>query len=147
MRKSLTIPAFLVGAVFGGFAVNALPARAALPSAPAMADRVFEIRTYTTAPGSLPALHARFRDYTMRIFERNGMTNIGYWTPEDTAKKENTLVYLLAYPNREAARKSWASFRTDSEWVKVSAATAAAGLKVVKVESQYVTPTDFSPMK
>ena len=75
------------------------------------------------------------------------MTNIGYWTPTDTARAENTLVYVLAHASREAATRSWAAFRTDSEWVAVSKATTEAGLKVLKVESQFVTPTDYSPIK
>src|SRR5688500_7984779 len=61
------------------------------------ANRVFELRTYTAPEGKLGALHTRFRDHTMRIFQRHGMTNIGYWTPQDTTLRANTLVYLLAH--------------------------------------------------
>lgn len=149
MHKSLIIPAFLLGAAVSGFAVNALPARAA--SAPVThatsADRVFEIRTYTVAPGQLPLLHKRFRDHTMQLFEKHGMTNVVYFTPVDTALSQTTLVYVLAYPNRDAATKAWADFRNDPEWKQVTAASDAEGLKVLKAQSLFVNPTDFSPMK
>lgn len=153
MHKSLVIPAFLLGAVGGGFAVNALPAHAAIPTststapAPTRDDRVFEIRTYTVAPGQLAALNRRFRDNTVRIFSKHDMTSIGYWTPLDTARAETTLIYVLAHPSREAARKAWADFGADPEWKTVRAATEAEGLKVLKVESVFAAPTDYSPIK
>jgi hypothetical protein len=115
--------------------------------APAPAMRVFELRTYTSPPGQLPALHRRFREHTMEIFARHGMTNVGYWTPQDSARRENTLVYLLAYPSREAARASWAAFGQDPEWKRVQAASEANGPIVSRVESVFLEPTDFSPMK
>src|SRR5437764_13859278 len=62
----------------------------------------FEMRTYTAADGKLDALHARFRDHTNALFLKHGMTVIGYWTPTDGEKAKNTLVYILAYPDREA---------------------------------------------
>jgi hypothetical protein len=150
MHRILVLPAFLFGATVSGCATNPVPARAATTSAtvPAVAvDRVFEIRTYTVAPGQLPLLHKRFRDHTMQLFEKHGMTNVAYFTPVDTALSRTTLVYVLAYPNREAATKAWADFRNDPEWKKVTAASDAEGLKVLKVQSMFVNPTDFSPMK
>jgi hypothetical protein len=109
--------------------------------------RVFELRTYTAPPGKLPALHRRFREHTMALFARHGMTNVGYWTPRDSARRENTIVYLLAYPSREAARESWAAFGRDPEWQKVRAESEANGPIVERVESVFLDPTDFSPMK
>ena len=109
--------------------------------------RVFELRTYTTPTGQLPALHRRFRDHTMELFKRHGMTNVGYWTPQDSARHENTLVYMLAYPSRQAARDSWAAFSADPEWQRVRAESEANGKIVEKVESVFLDATDFSPMK
>lgn len=106
--------------------------------------RVFELRTYTTNPGKLDALQARFRDHTMKIFERHGMTNIGYWVPQD---KPDTLIYIIAHSSREAAKKNWADFRDDPEWKKVQAASEANGKIVTHVDSVFMDPTDFSPMK
>jgi hypothetical protein len=109
--------------------------------------RLFEIRTYTTEPGKLDALHARFRDHTTKLFEKHGMTNIGYWTPREGPRAKDTLVYVLAHDSAEAARKSWDGFRNDPDWVKARSASEAAGPIVRKVESVFVTPTDYSPLQ
>ena len=99
---------------------------------------MFELRTYTTAPGRLPALQTRFREHTMAIFARHGMTNVGYWVPEDSARSQNTLVYILAHPSREAARQSWDAFGKDPEWKRVQAASEADGKIVERVESSSI---------
>jgi len=118
---------------------------AATAEAQASQTRVFEMRTYTAPDAEKFAmLQARFRDHTTKIFQRVGMTNIGYWTPVDTP---NTLVYILAFPSMEDAKKSWAAFRSDPEWQSVSAKTKEAGLTGIKVESKYLQPTDYSPIK
>jgi hypothetical protein len=111
------------------------------------ANRVFELRTYTAPEGKLGALHTRFRDHTMRIFQRHGMTNVGYWTPQDTTLRENTLVYLLAHPSRAAADQAWRDFSADPEWQRVSEESQRDGRIVSQVVRMYLDPTDFSPMK
>jgi len=108
---------------------------------------VFEIRTYTTEPGRLDALHARFRDHTMKLFEKHGMTSIGYWTPADEPRASNTLIYIIAHASREAAKRNWEAFISDPEWVKARDESEADGKIVVKVESVYVSPTDYSPLQ
>lgn len=111
-------------------------------------DRVFELRTYTAAPGKFDALKTRFRDHTTRLFERHGMTNIGYWIPADPPKSENTLVYILAHESREAAKKSWDAFRADPEWQKVAKESQKDGaLLAGQPESVFLTPADFSKIK
>src|SRR5262245_35821371 len=109
--------------------------------------RIFEIRTYTTERGKLPDLLKRFRDHTTKLFEKHGMTNIGYWVPTDEPRSKNTLVYVLAHESRAAAEKSWDGFRTDPEWIKARDASEASGKIVSKVESIYADPTDFSALK
>jgi hypothetical protein len=109
--------------------------------------RVFELRTYTCNEGKLPDLLARFRDHTMRIFEKHGMTNIAYWVPQDSPTHGNTLIYVIAHASREAAKKNWDEFRADPEWQKVQKDSEANGKIVSKVESVYMDPTDFSPVK
>ena len=106
--------------------------------------RVFELRTYTTPEGKLDLLNARFRDHTRTIFDRHNMTSIGYWTPVETP---NTLVYILAHPSVEEAKKNWDAFRNDPEWQKVKADTEAQGLTGIKVESVFLKPTDYSAIK
>ena len=144
MTRSLTLAIILTGA-FGAGIVAAPSIRPA--SGLATEARVFELRTYTSPPGQLPALHRRFRERTMKLFARHGMTNVAYWTPTDSTRRENTLVYLLAYPSRQAARDSWAAFGADPEWQRVRAESEANGKIVEKVESVFLDPTDFSPMK
>ncbi|HLJ96283.1 MAG TPA: NIPSNAP family protein [Gemmataceae bacterium] len=109
--------------------------------------RVFELRTYTAAPGKMAALNARFRDHTCKLFEKHGMTNIGYWNPADPNEAEKKLVYLLAFPSREAAEKSWQAFRNDPEWKTAREASEKNGRLVEKVESVFLSPTDYSPLK
>jgi hypothetical protein len=85
-------------------------------------QRVFELRTYHASPGKLDALHARFRDHTIALFERHGMAVVGFWVPTDPNQgSADTLIYILAHKNRAAADASWAAFRADPEWVKVRA--------------------------
>jgi hypothetical protein len=109
--------------------------------------RVFEIRTYTTLEGKLPDLEKRFRDHTIRIFNKHGMTSIGYWVPQDAPRSQNTLIYILAHPSREAAKEHWAAFGSDPEWQKVRAESEANGRIVSHVDSVFADPTDFSPLK
>lgn len=114
--------------------------------------RVFELRTYTASPGNLDALHARFREHTVRLFAKHGMENIGYWTPmPDQKGADNTLIYLLAHQSREAARQSFAAFGRDPEWVaarKASEEKAGGPLTVPGgVKSVFLQATDYSPMK
>lgn len=109
--------------------------------------RVFELRTYTATPGKLPNLLARFRDHTCALFEKHGMTNVAYWTPADEKDgASDKIVYLLAYPSREAAKASWAAFMADPVWHAARDASEANGKIVAKVESVFLTATDYSPV-
>jgi len=110
-------------------------------------SRIYELRTYTTEPGRLPALNKRFRDHTVKLFEKHGMRNEMYWTPTDPQLAENTLIYVISHESAEAAKKSWAAFQADPEWQKVKAASEADGKILTKVTSVYMTPTDYSPNK
>jgi len=114
----------------------------------AQADkRVFELRTYTAHPGKLAAVNARFRNHTAKLLAKYGMTNIGYWTPQDPPLGENTLIYVLAHVDREAAKKSWDAFRKDPDWIKARTESEAQGPIVSKVESVFMSATDYSPLK
>jgi len=75
------------------------------------------------------------------------MTNVGYWMPVEGPEAENTIVYLLAHDSREAARQSWAAFGADEGWREVSRTTQLDGPIVSRVESVFLTPTDYSPIK
>ena len=107
-------------------------------------NRVFEMRTYHTFEGKLENLLARFRNHTTKLFEKHGMTNIGYWIPKD---KPNTLIYILAYKDQAAAKAAWDGFRKDPDWIKARDASEASGKIVEKVDSVFMDPVDFSKLK
>jgi hypothetical protein len=109
--------------------------------------RVFEMRIYYANPGKMTALHARFRDHTNKLFQKHGMTIIGFWSPIKPEEAEEKLIYILAYPSKEAADKAWAAFRDDPVWKAARAASEKDGTLVKKVESVYMNPTDYSPIK
>ena len=113
----------------------------------AKTGRVFEMRTYYTHPGRMDALHARFRDHTCKLFEKHGITIVGFWKPLDKTKAEESMVYILAYPSREAADKSWDTFRVDPVWLKAKEASEKSGPIVKKAESVFLDSTDYSPIK
>lgn len=108
---------------------------------------VFELRTYYTHPGKLPDLQTRFRDHTTKLFEKHGMTNIGYWVPQDEPAHSNTLIYVVAHQSREQAAKNWAAFGADPEWAKVRTASEVNGKIVEKVDRVYMDATDYSKIR
>ena len=109
--------------------------------------RVFELRTYTANPGKFEAMKARFRDHIIPLFKKHNLTVVGFWTHADPPTAENTLVYILAHESREAAKKNWAAFSADPVRKQVWADTEKDGPINMKVESVYLNPTDFSPVK
>jgi hypothetical protein len=106
-------------------------------------SRVYELRTYRAAPGKLEALEARFRDHTMKLFEKHGMTNVGYWVPIDNP--DNKLIYMLAFPSREERVQAWKGFNADPQWTKARKESEVRGSLVTRVESVLLTATDYSP--
>lgn len=137
----------VVGAVFAiGFALGGVVQPWGVVEAQA-GKRVFELRTYTAPEGKLGELQARFRNHTVRIFEKHGMTNVGYFVPQDAPASQNTLIYILAHKDREAAKQSWAAFQKDPDWVKARTESEANGRLTTQVLSVFMDPTDFSQMK
>jgi NIPSNAP len=111
-------------------------------------NRVYELRTYTCNEGKLEALKTRFRDHTIEIFKRHGIESVGYWIPQDGPTSKTTLIYIIAHPNREAAKKNWAEFIADPEWKKVAADSEKDGKILAKPpESVFMDPADFSKLK
>lgn len=107
-------------------------------------NRVFEMRTYYTHPGKLSALNKRFREHTNAIFVKHGMSLVGYWIPEGS---EDTLVYILAYPTKEAREAAWKAFGADPNWKKAFADSRKDGALVKKVDSVFLSATDYSPIQ
>ncbi|HEX2861790.1 MAG TPA: NIPSNAP family protein [Lacunisphaera sp.] len=120
------------------------------PAVPALeGSHVYELRTYVCNEGKLAELDARFRNHTLKLFEKHGMINLPYWHPTDADKGAGkTLVYLLAHDSVAAARKSFDSFRADPEWIKVRDASEAAGKILVQPPaSVFLKPVDFSKLQ
>jgi hypothetical protein len=120
------------------------------PALPALTGgHVFELRTYVCNPGKLEGLDARFRNHTMKLFEKHGMTNVLYTHPTDEAKGAGTtLVYFLAHASVDAAKKSFDAFRTDPNWIKVRDESEKDGKLLLNPPSSlFLTPTDFSALK
>lgn len=109
--------------------------------------RFFEQRLYIANEGKLDALNARFRNHTNALFIKHGMTPIAYWTPVDGPEAKNTLLYVLAYPSREARDASWKAFQADPAWHAARDASEKDGKLVAKVEIKYLTAVDYSPIK
>jgi hypothetical protein len=107
-------------------------------------ERVFELRTYTANAGKLPDLLSRFRDHTLKLFKKHGMTNVAYWTVNG---KDDTLIYILAHPSEEDGKKAFDAFRADPVWVKARDESEKNGKLTTKVESVYMKATDFSTIK
>ncbi|MGP0072876.1 MAG: NIPSNAP family protein [Bryobacteraceae bacterium] len=114
----------------------------------ANSNRVFELRIYHTVPGKASALQAEFREKVTKIFAKHDLKAVGYWGPEDAPASSDTFIYILAHPSRDAAKQHWDAFRADPEFQEMMKSQQAPEAKLVeKVDSTYMDPTDFSPMK
>ena len=116
-------------------------------------QKLYELRYYLAAPGKIDALHARFRDHTMKLFEKHGMENVIYWNvvegdkTDEKGEAERTLVYIVAHEDKEAHDKSWAAFRGDPEWQKVLAESEKDGKLLAEPPRVILMKeTDFSPL-
>ena len=142
--RNLTVAAALMLGMILGWSTSLLRA-----DSKENANLVYELRTYYTHEGKLPALNDRFKNHTLKLFEKHGMKNVIYCTEIDKEGKAvgNKLVYLLAHKSQEAARASFAAFGKDPEWTAARDASEKDGKIVSKLESQFLVPTDYSPMK
>lgn len=111
--------------------------------------RTFELRTYVAVPGMLPSLLTRFRDHTVALFERHGMTVVGFWVASDAeGQPTETLVYLLAHASRQSAERSWQDFATDPDWLAAREASEVDGERLTQSwTSVFLEPTDFSKLR
>lgn len=145
MRIALFRVCGAVALVAAGYVIGRLSPE---PVAAAQSPRVFEMRTYTTNPGMLPALETRFRDHTIKFFNKYDMTSVGYWIPTEGPLADNAIIYILSHPSREAAKANWAKFMADPEWQKVRTASEANGRILSKApESVFMKATDYSAIK
>jgi hypothetical protein len=143
MKNAILSVLGLALAFTAGFTIReAIPGEAVAPSQ--TKGKVFELRTYTANEGKLETLHTTFKNHLMGFFQKHGITNVVYFKPTDAPLSQTTLIYLVSHDSREAAAKSWAAFRNDPDWKKISAET---GPMASKVDSVFLETTDYSPMK
>ncbi len=109
-------------------------------------DNLFELRIYKAAEGKLGKLDARFRDHTIRLFEKHGIRNVAYWHPTDEPNSKDHLIYIIKHESRNAAKASWQAFGADPEWKKAAAASGVGRL-AKPPESTYMKATDYSAIK
>ena len=106
----------------------------------------YELRVYHAQPGKLDALNTRFREHTLKLFEKHGMQNVAYWVEQpNEASPDGKVIYVLAFPSREARDASWQSFVADPEWQEVAARSEANGKLLAKIESTFMSMADYSP--
>jgi hypothetical protein len=144
-RRLVTVS--VLGVVFaGGFVLCGLVKPWSVVNAQA-GRRVYELRTYTSPDGKLGDLQARFRNHTVKLFERHGITSVGYFVPQDAPQSQNTLIYILAHKDRESAKQNWAAFQKDPEWQAVYKESSKNGPLQTQVLSVFMDPLDFSQLK
>ena len=107
---------------------------------------IYEYRVYEATQGKLPELNARFRNHTLKLFERHGIKNIGYWTAA-VGDYSNRLIYIVAFEDAAQRDSAWASFAQDPEWQRVVAESEANGPLVANVFNSLLAPTDYSPLQ
>lgn len=97
----------------------------------------YELRIYHCNEGKLDDLLNRFRNHTLKLFEKHGMENIGYWIPAEG--NEQVLYYVLGYPDKAAREASWKAFISDPEWQEVARRSELNGKIIAKITSHFMT--------
>jgi len=149
MRTKIATVSFFLLSMTAAHAQGPRPAPEAAPSPSLKAGtKLYELRTYFAMPGKLEDVHKRFRDHTLKLFAKHGMTVVGFWGPVyKDGGSENKLVYLMAFKDRAERDAKWRAFATDPEWQKVSKESDANGRILEKVESLFLYDTDYTPVK
>jgi NIPSNAP len=146
MMRVMLMASVMLVVVAAVFALN--DSKAAPDHGAPTSQRVFELRTYHLNEGKLDDLHKRFREHTCGLLKKHGAELIGFWTPtDDKDGKGAKLIYLVAFPSREAADKTWKEFGDDPEWQRVKTESHKNGALVKSVERIFLEPTDYSEMK
>jgi len=107
---------------------------------------IYELRVYTALPGRLPALLKRFETQTLRIWEKHGIKQAGFWTTL-AGPDSNALTYLLAWESMGERQAKWSAFQADPEWQAARTASEADGQIVANVANSFLQPTSFSSVK
>ena len=107
---------------------------------------IYEMRIYHCLPNRLPALLKRFETVTLKIWERHGIRQAGFWTTL-VGPSNHALHYLLAWESMAERERVWTTFMGDPEWVAARTASEADGPILERVENMFLQPTAFSAVK
>ena len=107
---------------------------------------IYELRIYKCVPGRLPALLNRFANITLKIWERHGIKQAGFWTTV-VGESNQDLFYMLAWESLAERDAKWGKFAADPEWLKARAESEADGPINANVTNQLLVPTAFSSVK
>jgi hypothetical protein len=107
---------------------------------------IYEQRVYRCLPNRLPKLLKRFQDHTLRIWEKHGIRQAGFWTTL-VGDSNAELTYLLAWESLAEREAKWGAFMADPEWQHARADSEADGPIVENIRNQFLTPTSFSVVK
>jgi len=109
-------------------------------------DMIYEYRVYRCLPGRLPALLKRFENHTIKIWERHGIKQAGFWTVL-IGDGNHDLHYLIAWESLADREKKWTTFQADPAWIAARADSERDGPILANVTSMLLTPTAFSSVK
>ena len=107
---------------------------------------IYELRIYRSVPGRMPALLSRFQNHTLRIWEKHGIRQAGFWTTL-VGESSQQVTYMLAWDSMAEREKRWKAFLADPEWLTTSAATEKDGPLVQDIRNELLVPTAFSAAK
>jgi hypothetical protein len=107
---------------------------------------IYELRVYHCAPGRLPALHQRFENTTLKLWEKYGIEQVGFWTTL-VGPSNQTLTYLLKWDSLAERERKWNAFASDPEWLAKRAESEAQQIIVERVENQLLVPTAYSALR
>lgn len=107
---------------------------------------VYELRIYEVFPGKMEALHARFRDVTVPLWERLGVKIVGFWTTV-IGSSHNQLIYILAFESLAQREEIWQKFKSDPAWLAVLAESEKDGVLVKQISNSFMVPTSYSPLQ
>lgn len=132
-----------------GFTFGVVGSAWAIAERQRAASRVYELRVYKTMPGKREALANRFHDHTAAMFERAGMTNVGYWNAASGDDADDTFVYMLAYPSREARDETWRELGTFEDFQEIIIAVERDEERklVDSIDARILEPTSYSALR
>ena len=107
---------------------------------------IYELRIYHCVTGRLPALLKRFDTVTLKLWERHGIRQAGFWTV-GIGESNQDLYYMLAWESLAEREAKWEAFANDPEWHEKRAESEKDGPIVATLSNQILLPTGFSSVK